>query len=327
MKALSLLSGGLDSILATKIIQNQGIEVEGVSFTSPFFTADRAMEAADSLGILFHTEDIANEILSLLKSPPHGFGKGANPCIDCHIVMVKRAAALMPKIKASFLITGEVLGERPKSQNRWALGVVEEESGWGNYLLRPLTAKNLAPTLPETKGWVNREKLLGIKGRSRRPQLKLASELGIKKFPTPAGGCLLTDPIFSQKLKDLLLRGKINRNEIELLRVGRHFRLGKNSRLIVGRNEKENKSLLELTTPDDFRLQVVSFQGPIGLLRGEIGDNTLLKAASITCRYSDAPRDGATVACYRVSGKEKKCLQVLPSEDEELELLRIGRNV
>jgi len=235
------------------------------------------MEAADKLGILFHTEDITNEILSLLKSPPHGFGKGANPCIDCHIVMVKRAAVLVPKIKASFLITGEVLGERPKSQNRWALGVVEEESGWGNYLLRPLTAKNLAPTLPETKGWVNREKL--------------------------------------------------NRNEIELLRVGRHFRLGKNSRLIVGRNEKENKSLLELTTPDDFRLQVVSFQGPISLLRGEIDDNTLLKAASITCRYSDAPRDGATVVCYRVSGKEKKCLQVLPLEDEELELLRTGRNV
>jgi len=327
MKALSLLSGGLDSILATKIIQDQGIEVEALSFTSPFFAADKAVRAAQKLGISFHTEDITKEILSLVKSPPHGFGKGANPCIDCHILMVKKAAALMPKVRASFLITGEVLGERPKSQNRWALGIVGEESGWGDYLLRPLTAKNLPPTLPERKGWVNREKLFEIKGRSRRPQLKLAREMGIKEFPAPAGGCLLTDPIFSQKLKDLLIRGKINLNEIELLKVGRHFRLGPNSRLVVGRNEKENRGLLELTTPDDFCFQVASFQGPISILRGEIDEKTLLKAASITCRYSDAPEDGARVEYYRVSRKEKKYLEVVPLKDKELELLRMGRRL
>ena len=327
MKALSLLSGGLDSILATKIIQDQGIEVEAVSFTSPFFTADKGGTAAEKLGTPFHTEDITKEILSLLKSPPHGFGKGANPCIDCHILMVKKAASLMRKIRASFLISGEVLGERPKSQNRWALGVVGEESGWGDYLLRPLTAKNLAPTVPERKGWVSREKLFGIKGRSRRPQLKLARETGIREFPTPAGGCLLTDPIFSQKLRYLLIRGKINLNEIELLKIGRHFRLGGNSRLVVGRNEKENRRLLELTCPDDFCLQVANFKGPISLLRGEIDEKTLFKAASITCRYSDAPEDGAAVEYYRVSRKEKKYLEVVPLRDKELELLRMGKRL
>ncbi len=327
MKTLSLLSGGLDSILATKIIQDQGIEVEGLSFTSPFFSADKARRASEKLGISFHTEDITKEILSLLKSPPHGFGKGANPCIDCHILMVKKAASLMPKTRASFLISGEVLGQRPKSQNRWALGVVGKESGWGDYLLRPLTAKNLPPTLPERKGWVNRDKLFGITGRSRRPQLKLAKEMKIMKFPTPAGGCLLTDPIFSQKLKDLLIWGKINHNEIKLLKIGRHFRPGPNSRLIVGRNEKENRRLLELTCPDDFCLQVASFQGPISVLRGEIDEKTLLKAASITCRYSDAPEDGAAVEYYRVSRKEKKYLEVVPLEDSELEMLRMGRSL
>ena len=323
MKALSLFSGGLDSTLAAKFIQKQGIEVEGVCFTSPFFTPEKAKKAAQNLKIYLHTIDTSKDLLSLLRSPPHGFGKGANPCIDCHALMVKKAGSLMQKIGASFLISGEVLGERPKSQNRWALDIVEKESGWGDYLLRPLTAKNLAPTLPEREGWVKREELLEIKGRSRQAQLKMAKLLGIREFPTPAGGCLLTDPIFSRRIKDLLVRGKLNLNEIELLKVGRHFRLGDRVKLIVGRNEEENRKILQLALAGDVCLQASDYAGPVGLLREE-EDEMLLIAASIIIRYSDAPPSGGKVEYFKLSERKKEYLEAIPIEDEKLETLRIG---
>jgi len=323
MRALSLFSGGLDSSLAVKLIQKQGIEVEGVCFTSPFFTPEKVKKTAQNLKIYLHTLDIGKDILSLLRSPPHGFGKGANPCIDCHALMVKKAGSLMQKIGASFLISGEVLGERPKSQNRWALGIVEKESGWGDYLLRPLTAKNLAPTLPEREGWVKREELLEIKGRSRQAQLKMAKLLGIREFPTPAGGCLLTDPIFSRRIKDLLVRGKLNLNEIELLKVGRHFRLGNRVKLIVGRNEEENRKILQLALADDTCLQASDYAGPVGLLREE-EDEMLLIAASIIIRYSDAPLTGGKVEYFKLPERKKEYLEAIPIEDEKLETLRIG---
>ncbi|MCK4419774.1 tRNA 4-thiouridine(8) synthase ThiI [Candidatus Aerophobetes bacterium] len=322
MRALSLFSGGLDSTLAVKLIQKQGIEVEGVCFTSPFFTPEKAKKAAQNLKIYLHTIDISKDLLSLLRSPPHGFGKGANPCIDCHALMVKKAGSLMQKIGASFLISGEVLGERPKSQNRWALNIVEKESGWGDYLLRPLTAKNLAPTLPEREGWVKREKLLEIKGRSRQAQLKMAKLLGIREFPTPAGGCLLTDPILSRRIKDLLVRGKLNLNEIELLKVGRHFRLGDRVKLIVGRNEEENRKILQLALAGDTCLQASDYAGPVGLLR-EKEDEMLLIAASIIIRYSDAPLSGGKVEHFKLPQRKKEYLEAIPIEDEKLETLRI----
>ena len=322
MKALSLFSGGLDSTLAAKFIQKQGIEVEGVCFTSPFFTPEKAKKAAQNLKIYLHTIDISKDLLSLLRSPPHGFGKGANPCIDCHALMVKKAGSLMQKIGASFLISGEVLGERPKSQNRWALDIVEKESGWSDYLLRPLTAKNLAPTLPEREDWVKREELLGIKGRSRQAQLKMAKLLGIREFPTPAGGCLLTDPILSRRIKDLLVRGKLNLNEIELLKVGRHFRLGDRVKLIVGRNEEENRKILQLALAGDTCLQASDYAGPVGLLR-EKEDEMLLIAASIIIRYSDAPLSGGKVEHFKLPQRKKEYLEAIPIEDEKLETLRI----
>ncbi len=322
MKALSLFSGGLDSTLAAKFIQRQGIEVEGVCFTSPFFTPEKAKKAAQNLKIYLHTLDIGKDLLSLLRSPPHGFGKGANPCIDCHALMVKKAGSLMQKIGASFLISGEVLGERPKSQNRWALDIVKKESGWGDYLLRPLTAKNLAPTLPEREGWVKREELLEIKGRSRQAQLKMAKLLEIREFPTPAGGCLLTDPIFSRRIKDLLVRGKLNLNETELLKVGRHFRLGNRVKLIVGRNEEENRKILQLALAGDTCLQASDYAGPVGLLR-EKEDEMLLIAASIIIRYSDAPSSGGKVEYFKLSERKKEYLEAIPIEDEKLETLRI----
>jgi hypothetical protein len=324
LKALSLFSGGLDSILATKLLQLQGIEMEGVCFISPFFGGKRAAIAAENLKIPLHTIDIGEYLLPLLLSPPHGFGKGANPCIDCHILMVKKAASLIPKIGAHFLVSGEVLGERPKSQSRWALNVVNEGSGWGDYLLRPLTAKNLSPTFPEKRGWVKRDQLLGIKGRSRRIQLSMAESLGISDFPTPAGGCLLTDPVFSKRVKDLLARGKLNLNEIELLKIGRHFRLEKTAKLVVARNKEENRKILQLATPGDFFLEVVNFPGPVALLRGE--PHLILKAASVTSRYSDAPLTRTKVKYYQFPHTEERHVEVNRAEDKELEALRIGGN-
>jgi len=323
MKALSLFSGGLDSILSTRLIQEQGIQVEGVCFTSTFFDAEKAIKAAKRVRIPLHTIDLTEELLSIIKFPLYGFGKGANPCIDCHILMVKKAGLLMEKIGAQFLITGEVLGERPKSQNRWALKVVAEKSGWGDYLLRPLTAKNLLPTLPERRGWVNREKLKGIKGRSRRIQLEMAKEMGVEDFSSPAGGCLLTDPTFSRRVKDLLLRGKLNLNEVELLKIGRHFRLGEGAKLIVGRNREENEELLRLARAGDICLRVVSFPGPVGLLRGKEKDEVLRMAARIVTRYSDAPFKEVKTEYCELFEKEKRYLTVTPLPDEEIEKLRI----
>jgi len=323
MKALSLFSGGLDSILSTKLIQHQGIDVEGVCFISPFFTAERGIKAARDINIHLHIMNIGKELLTLIKSPTYGFGKGANPCIDCHILMIKKAGSLMKKIGASFLITGEVLGERPKSQNRWALSIIGERSGFGDYLLRPLTAKNLPPTLPERKKWVEREKLLGIKGRGRRIQLELAKKLNIRNFSSPSGGCLLTDPVFSRRVKDLLARGKLNFNEVELLKIGRHLCLESRTKLIVGRNERENKKLLQLATPGDFCLRAADFPGPIGLLRGEEDEEIFRIAASIIGRYSDAPPREIKIEYHKLPEGEKRYLLVNSISDEEIEKLRI----
>lgn len=325
MKALSLFSGGLDSSLAAKIIQKQGIQIEGVCFTSPFFNAKKAEIAAHNLKIPLHVIDISTDLIVLLQSPVYGFGKGANPCIDCHILMVKKAGSLMQETGASFLISGEILGQRPKSQNRWALDIIGEKSGWKDHLLRPLTAKNLPPTLPEEEGWVKRENLLGIKGRTRRIQLEMARSLGIKNFPAPAGGCLLTDPIFSKKIKHLLGGGKLSLNEIELLKLGRHFLLKEGVKLIIGRNKTENTMILQLAIEGDICLQVVDYPGPIGLLRkSNSGDEILLLAASITARYSDAPHARTKVEYFSLPQKEKRYIEIIPIEDEKLETLRIG---
>lgn len=327
MRALVLLSGGLDSLLATRLIQNQGIKVKGICFSSPFFSSEKGERASKQLSISCKVVDIGKELISLLPSPPHGFGKGANPCIDCHILMVKKAGSLMQSEKFSFLITGEVLGERPKSQNRWALDVVARESGWGDYLLRPLTAKNLPPTLPEQRGWVDREKLFGIKGKSRYTQLKLAEEFNFKQFPTPAGGCLLTDPNFSRRVKYILSYHKLTLREAELLKVGRHFCLNHTSRLIVGRNKKENEQLITLASQGDVFFQVVDFPGPVALLKGSTEEEFILRAASLTARYSDAPPGAVKVQYYQIPQKEKRWVQVNSMEEEMVEKLRIEKKL
>ena len=311
-KAVALLSGGLDSTLAVKVVQRQGIEVEGVNFITPFFSSKNAEKAAESLDIKLHIVDITAKHLKVVKNPKYGYGKNMNPCIDCHALMIKEAGRLMEKVGASFIITGEVLGERPKSQNKQALWIVEKESGFPHTVLRPLSAKLLPATQAEEEGLVGREKLLAVEGRSRKPQIKLAKELGVTDYPAPAGGCLLTDSAFSGRLRALLDENKNpSVNDIELLKVGRHFKVGKGKRIVVGRNEEENQVLLKLAQPTDLIFKVEGHPGPTTVLRGRPTDKTIKKAAHLTARYGKArllPK--ANVSYHKHSEATKKSIQV-----------------
>jgi len=289
VRAIALLSGGLDSILAAKTILEQGIEVVGLSFITPFFGPKNAQKAATKLGIPLIAKDITDEHFLIVKNPPHGYGKTMNPCIDCHALMLKAAGKLMQDEGYDFIFTGEVLGERPMSQNQIALGIVAKTSGYERYILRPLSAKLLPPTEPELKGLVDRDKLLDIQGRSRKIQIKLAKEFGIKEYPNPAGGCLLTDIGFSKRLKDLLTYNQTpSGTDLRLLKIGRHFRLSDTVKLIVGRNEAENELLEHFYMPSDFLLQMQDIPGPTGLLAGDKASAVLEIAACICASYSDA---------------------------------------
>ncbi|RLB76373.1 MAG: tRNA 4-thiouridine(8) synthase ThiI, partial [Deltaproteobacteria bacterium] len=289
MKALCVFSGGLDSILSAKIIQAQGIEVLGVFFSTPFFGPARAKRSAKSIGLPLKVVDITEPHLEMLRSPKHGMGKHMNPCIDCHALMCKVAGQLMDKEGASFVITGEVLGQRPMSQNKQSLMLVAKDSGLDRLLLRPLSAKHLPITIPEEEGWVDRELLLDFKGRSRKPQMELAEKLGIRDYPSPAGGCLLTEEVFARRLKDLISQDQLlTKKRIEMLKLGRHFRFGPKTRAVVGRNERENQILKTLMDKEDVLLQCQSIPGPVVVVWGEYDANLLKTTAELTAAYSDS---------------------------------------
>lgn len=287
MKALILLSGGLDSILAAELIRQQGIETIGVGFKSPFFGCEKGRRAARELGMPFYYFDIASQLIEILKHPRYGYGKNLNPCIDCHRMMVREAFRRMEYLGASFVVTGEVLGERPKSQNHSGLNAVAK-AGKEGLLLRPLSALLLEETIPEREGWVNRQELLDISGRSRKRQIELAARFGIKDYPSPAGGCLLTESGYCRKLLELKNKEGWKAEHLELLRLGRHFRLLSGNKAVSGRNEAENRKLHEIALPDDYFFQAVEKPGSLALLRakgGSSGDDIKV-AASICTRYS-----------------------------------------
>ena len=243
-KGLSLMSGGLDSQLAIRVLQSAGAEVEAVCFSTPFFDISAAQKAATALGVKLHVVDFTDDEISLVENPPHGFGGAMNPCIDCHALMIRRAGELMAKLGYDFVATGEVQGQRPMSQNVQSLGVVERTSGMKGRLVRPLSAKLLEPTVPELEGKLDRSKLLDLSGRGRERQIALAAEFGIVDYPSPAGGCKLTEEGFCRKLKDLKEHeGLGNRKLVELLLTGRRFRLPGGSSVILGRDKVENARL------------------------------------------------------------------------------------
>ncbi len=300
IRAVALLSGGLDSTLAAKLILDQGIDVVALNFTSPFCTCNhkgrcRAVEAANQLKMPIKMISKGDRYLKIVRKPKHGYGSAMNPCIDCRIFILKEAKKYAKQIGAKFIFTGEVLGERPMSQHRRALEIIEKESGLKGKLLRPLSAKLLEDTEAEKKGWVDRTKLMDIKGRHRGPQMSLAKTLHINDYPCPGGGCLLTYPEFANKVKDLFGHKKSTTlRDIELLKYGRHFRIG-NSKIIVGRNEKDNHNLERLKYPADYMFEAKDFKSPITILQGKKTKEIIKMAAELTARYSDANTLDVTV--------------------------------
>lgn len=325
MKAVGLLSGGLDSTLAVKLMLEQGIDVVALNFTSPFCLCNQkgkcaSFEAAKKLNVPLKIIPKGEEFLKVIRNPKHGYGKNMNPCIDCRIFMLKKAKEFAKKIKAKFIFTGEVLNQRPMSQHKKALELIEKEAGLKSSILRPLSAKFLPETIPEKKGWVNREKLLAIKGRSRNEQIKLAKSFDIKNYPCPAGGCLLTYKEFSLKLKDLFKHNKkVSFKDIEILKIGRHFRFCKN-KIVVGRNEEENKKLLKLKNRTDFIFEVPDTGSPITLLQGKKTKDAIKISAGLTARYSDSKEKEVLV---KYGKSLNKSIKIEKLGEEEINKLRI----
>lgn len=328
-----MFSGGLDSSLAIRILQEQGIEIEALHYTGAFhtgrfdeynFSAKRFAEKSAVTLTVFKIED---DFIDILKNPRYGYGSNMNPCIDCRIYTLKKAKEYMEKTGASFIATGEVLGQRPMSQRKDTLKLIEKRSGLERLLLRPLSAKLLEPTIPEERRWVDREKLFDISGRSRKAQMALAEKYGIKKYPTPAGGCLLTDPQFSVRAKDLVEHDSLTMGEIELLKVGRHFRLSENAKAIVGRNKDDNKRILEHVKENDIILRLKDMPGPITIIRGRATKKEIELGGSITARYSKArEHDLVEVSQYVIDtninsepfpkDKIKANFSIRPAEDD-----------
>lgn len=301
-KAVVLISGGLDSTLAAKIMLEQGVHVVGVYLSAPWGCCDKtkAMKVARQLGIEFLVIKLTQEYIQVIRKPKYGYGSSMNPCVDCRIYMFHKAKEVMAEVGASFIVTGEVVSQRPMSQMRGALKIIETDSGLHRLIVRPLSAQVLPATIPEEQGLVDRSKMYGIIGRSRKPQMELALKYGILDYPNAAGGCLLTDQEFGNRVRDLFLhQEKIDLDDMELLRVGRHFRVNDRTKLIVGRNEAENTTLTEYLGPGGLLFVAEEFPGPSILLQGPPDAESRQLALGLMNHYSRPEKRpfGARVTC------------------------------
>ena len=320
-KVVALLSGGLDSQLAIKMMQEQGFDVSAVAIKTPFCDFDcgrgcgfEIRERADDLNVNLKTVYLGDEYIEMLKHPKHGIGAGFNPCIDCRSMMFDAAKKHMEEIGAEFIISGEVLGQRPMSQHAPALRTIEKESDLVGKIVRPLSAALLPETDPEKDGLIKRENLGMIRGRTRRGQLDMAKKYGIENPPNAGGGCLLTEPHFGIKAKDLFSHTKNPTiNDIDLLKIGRHFRLDEETKFIVGRNKDENEMIKAIALPGDILLEAKDFVGPVSILRGSNAKQHLKFASSITLRYSDAPNNEQAI----VSIKDNDLVEEIASKSAE----------
>lgn len=296
VKALGLCSGGLDSMLSALLLQHQGIRVSFISFETPFFSSESARKASLQTGIPLITLDITDDYMAMMKNPRAGFGKNMNPCMDCHTLMFSKAGEILKKEGFDFLFSGEVVGQRPKSQNKNSLRYVEKNSGFEGFILRPLSAKLLPMTEMEKKGLVNREALMAISGRSRKTQFHLAKEFGIKEYPAPAGGCLLTDKLFSIRLRDLMeSRIIFDTNELHLLKYGRHFRLDSGTKVIVGRSRQDNEMIMAHYLQQAHVLfKHGTLPGPDVILTGNASPGNIETAAAICAAYTKSPAGETT---------------------------------
>ncbi|MDM7988259.1 MAG: tRNA 4-thiouridine(8) synthase ThiI [Smithella sp.] len=328
-KGIVLISGGLDSLLAARVLMEQNIDITGLYFVLPFVEPDAdpgqllPVQIAVKNNIAVRTQRCGEDYLEIIRNPQHGYGKHANPCIDCHLYFIRKAAELMRETGADFVATGEVVGQRPMSQMRHTLNHIEKSAGLQGRLLRPLSAKLLKPTIPEEEGIVNRDQLLGISGRGRKDQLKLAEKYNITGYTTPSGGCLFTDEFISRRVKDLFgSKGGVEPVDLYLLTVGRHFRLHDTAKIIVSRNEKENNALEKYRNMSDYFF-IPGFKGPAVYARGELSSGDMEMICAIILRYGKP--DGVT---SRISVYKKGNLLITMDasrviSDDQLERLRI----
>ncbi len=331
--AVVLMSGGLDSRLAAKLLLEQGVRVVALNFRSVFCHSPsggsriaEAAKACRALGVPLETMQNTRELIELVKDPPHGYGRHMNPCIDCRIGMLRSARAYMQETGAHFLATGEVIGQRPMSQRRDAMQLVDREAGARGIVLRPLSAKLLPPTLPEEKGWIEREELYGFSGRSRKPQIELAARFGITDYPDAAGGCLLTDEGFARKVRDLVERKpEADEHDFELLKVGRHFRLPGGGKVIVGRDRRENARLEELALAGDVIYDRDDTVGPIVLLCDAADDTDGNLAAALCVSHSKLVDTSFGTVRYYTKGNEAGAalVQVEPLDRATVDALRL----
>lgn len=337
VKALGLLSGGLDSALATRMIKSLGFEVIALNFSSPFCTCTRkdhgckneAKRLADELGIKARVEFMGQEYMEMIRSPKHGYGKNMNPCVDCRIMIFKRAKQVMEEEGAAFIFTGEVAGQRPMSQTMDRMRLIEKESGLEGLVLRPLSAQLMEPTEPEKQGLVDREKLLAIQGRSRKDQIRISREdYGVTENLCSSGGCLLTDPHFSGRMRDLLKNDQsAGVKDARLLRLGRHFRLSSSLKLVVGRNEAENDRLEKMAAPDDFFFHPSTesgVKGPLAVGKGDFGKEDLREIGGIVARYCSGVDGGEVEIEYRrKTGEGSWSFLAAPANEDMVEKLRV----
>ena len=321
-KAIGCISGGLDSMLALCLMRREDIEVVALHAMHLWYPArlepgakPRAVEAVEALGVRVETIDAAEADLEMVRHPKFGVGKRMNPCIDCRIWTLRQAKTLMDAERADFVFTGEVLGQRPMSQNRQAMQLVERKADLTDLLVRPLCAKRLTPTRPERDGILDRSKLLGIVGRSRKEQMALAQEFGMTDYPSPAGGCLLTDPAFAYRLRELMARKQPTPADVELLKVGRHFRLDDGTLVVIGRHHDDNLRLGPLFRDGDVRIEPADIPGPTTLVRGSAGKENLATAAALTLRYTKAPAARARPVNVAPVGEEASVVEVAPADD------------
>jgi tRNA U34 2-thiouridine synthase MnmA/TrmU len=331
-KAVALFSGGLDSILAVKMMIDQGIKVTAINFTSPFDSCipksadclNQAGKVAEELGVPIHVIPVGMDFLRIVENPPHGYGRGLNPCIDCRIYMLRKAKEMMPSLGASFVVTGEVLGQRPMSQRRQQIALIEKESGLEGLILRPLSAQNFPPTVPELEGKVDRQKLLAVTGRSRRAQIDLARDMSIKDYPAPAGGCLLTDSSFVLRLKDLFTYvPDYSFTDLHLLRIGRHFCIHPRLRIILGRNQEENERIARLASPGATLFLPEGFRGPTAVVRkgNDVEDETV---GAIIARYCQDKHDAYLIKKQVLGGEESFFTVREKFPSEKLDAFRVG---
>jgi tRNA U34 2-thiouridine synthase MnmA/TrmU len=331
--AIALFSGGLDSTLAILTILKQGIDITAVTFLTHFGCdiSDKSscskdpFSAAEKFGFTVKLCHLSDKFIDIVKKPKHGHGRNMNPCIDCRILMLKEARELMDIVCADFIITGEVVGQRPMSQMKNTLRMIDKEAGLSGLVLRPLSAKILEPTIPELKGLVDRDKLYNLNGRSRKQQMVIAEEFGIAEYPMPAGGCLLTEPNYSYRLSELLgYNPDPSLKDLHLLRAGRHFRMSSSCKVIVGRDEKDNDRIESIAGDDDYILTVENFGSPITLLTGNNSERFINTAASICARYSDARHlDEVEVSVF--NKKKLHPAHVVPADESLLETYRIEK--